>query len=55
VAGAASRYPRALILLAAYFLLLSGGIFGTARFRLPIMPLLILLGGYAGRPNHPPP
>jgi hypothetical protein len=38
---------RALLLIAAYFLVLSGGIFGTARFRLPIMPVMILLGGYA--------
>jgi hypothetical protein len=38
---------RVLLLIAAYFLLLSGGIFGTARFRLPIMPVMILLAGYA--------
>jgi hypothetical protein len=38
---------RVLLLIAAYFLVLSGGIFGTARFRLPIMPVVILLGGYA--------
>jgi hypothetical protein len=38
---------RALLLIAACFLVLSGGIFGTARFRLPIMPVMILLGGYA--------
>ena len=38
---------RSLLLIAAYFLVLSGGIFGAARFRLPIMPVMILLGGYA--------
>ena len=44
---------RALLLIAAYFLFLSGGIFGTARFRLPIMPVMILLGGYATHSPRP--
>jgi hypothetical protein len=38
---------RGLLLIAAYFLILSGGIFGAARFRLPIVPVIVLLGGYA--------
>jgi len=40
---------RAMIMLvsiAAYFLAVSGGVAGGYRFRLAIMPIICLLGGY---------